>query len=123
MKNILVTGAAGFIGANFAEYFATTKSYTKAPKTIFAEGGQLPNMAAPEIDLREINNIANQDNRPIYVSVTEIENVQNRVRNVRAVARTRPITKKVGIYLPTFFFIPLCDFEILFLVSSVWCLP
>ena len=71
---------------DFAEYFATTKSYTKAPKTIFAEGGQLPNMAAPEIDLREINNIANQDNRPIYVSVTEIENVQNRVRNVRAVA-------------------------------------
>lgn len=71
---------------DFAEYFATTKSYTKTPKTIFAEGGQLPNMAAPEIDLREINSIANQDNRPIYVSVTEIENVQNRVRNVRAVA-------------------------------------
>lgn len=105
--------------SDFVEFYSTSKSYTKSPKTIFADGGQLPDMQAPMINVKDVINANNQDNRPIYVSVTEIENVQNRVRNVRAVARTRPITKKVGIYLPTFFFIPLCDSEILFLVSSV----
>lgn len=73
--------------SDFVEFYSTSKaSYNKPMKTIFAEGGQLPNMQAPQIDLRQINSVANEDNRPIYVAVTEIENVQNRVRNVRAVA-------------------------------------
>lgn len=72
--------------SDFVEFYSTSKSYTKTPKTIFADGGQLPNMTAPMINVRDVINANNQDNRPIYVSVTEIENVQNRVRNVRAVA-------------------------------------
>lgn len=72
--------------SDFVEFYSTSKSYTKTPKTIFADGGQLPDMQAPMINVRDVVNANNQDNRPIYVSVTEIENVQNRVRNVRAVA-------------------------------------
>lgn len=72
--------------SDFVEFYSTSKSYTKSPKTIFADGGQLPDMQAPMINVRDVVNANNQDNRPIYVSVTEIENVQNRVRNVRAVA-------------------------------------
>lgn len=73
--------------SDFIEFYSTSKtSYNKPAKTIFADGGQLPNMSAPEINVRDVINSGNQDNRPIYVSVTEIENVQNKVRNVRAVA-------------------------------------
>lgn len=73
--------------SDFVEFYSSgSKSLTKVPKTIFADGGQLPNMQAPMINVRDVVNANSQDNRPIYVSVTEIENVQNRVRNVRAVA-------------------------------------
>lgn len=74
--------------SDFVEYYSTSKvSYNKPMKTIFADGGQLPNaVQAPQINVRDVVNANNQDNRPIYVSVTEIENVQNKVRNVRAIA-------------------------------------
>ena len=69
--------------------FYTSGSNVKmsVPKFKYADGGTLPNgNNAPEIDLRQITSVAQTDNRPIYVSVTEIENVQNKVRNVRAIA-------------------------------------
>lgn len=47
----------------------------------FANGGQLP---STQINPRAIT--TQQDNRPIYVSVQEIEDVQKRVRNVRVLA-------------------------------------
>lgn len=73
--------------SDFVEFYSSgSKSYSKSPKTIFADGGQLPSMQAPQLNVRDIVNANNMDNRPIYVSVTEIENVQNRVRNVRAIA-------------------------------------
>ena len=73
--------------SDFVEFYSSgSRSYSKSPKTIFADGGQLPTMKAPEINVKDVVNNNNQDNRPIYVSVTEIENVQNKVRNVRAIA-------------------------------------
>lgn len=51
----------------------------------FAEGGRLPVMQ--DIDVRDLVNYTPQtDDRPIYVSVTEIENVMENVKHVRALA-------------------------------------
>ena len=74
--------------SDFVEFYSngSTKNYSKPFKTVFADGGTLPSMNAPMIDTRAINSVKSEDNRPIYVSVTEIENVQNKVRNVRAIA-------------------------------------
>ena len=74
--------------SDFVEFYSngSNKNYSKPFKTVFANGGTLPSMNAPMIDTRAINSIKSEDNRPIYVSVTEIENVQNKVRNVRAIA-------------------------------------
>ena len=73
--------------SDFVEFYSSgSKNYSKPFKTVFADGGQLPSMNAPSIDTRAINSVRSEDNRPIYVSVTEIENVQNKVRNVRAIA-------------------------------------
>ena len=74
--------------SDFVEFYSngSTKNYSKPFKTVFADGGQLPSIQAPQLNVRDIVNTNNVDNRPIYVSVTEIENVQNRVRNVRAIA-------------------------------------
>lgn len=74
--------------SDFVEFYSngSNKNYSKPFKTVFADGGQLPSMNAPMIDTRAINSVRSEDNRPIYVSVTEIENVQNKVRNVRAIA-------------------------------------
>lgn len=74
--------------SDFVEFYSngSNKNYSKPFKTVFAAGGTLPSMNAPMIDTRAINSIKSEDNRPIYVSVTEIENVQNKVRNVRAIA-------------------------------------
>lgn len=74
--------------SDFVEFYSngSNKNYSKPFKTVFADGGTLPSMNAPMIDTRAINSIKSEDNRPIYVSVTEIENVQNKVRNVRAIA-------------------------------------
>lgn len=74
--------------SDFVEFYSngSNKNYSKPFKTVFADGGTLPSMNAPMIDTRAINSVRSEDNRPIYVSVTEIENVQNKVRNVRAIA-------------------------------------
>lgn len=74
--------------SDFVEFYSngSNKNYSKPFKTVFANGGTLPSMNAPSIDTRAINSVKSEDNRPIYVSVTEIENVQNKVRNVRAIA-------------------------------------
>ena len=56
------------------------------PAFKYAEGGQLPTNTAPQMDVRDVVNYNQQDNRPIYVSVVEIESVQDRVRNVRAIS-------------------------------------
>ena len=74
--------------SDFVEFYSNSsnKKYSKPFKTVFADGGTLPSMNAPMIDTRAINSVKSEDNRPIYVSVTEIENVQNKVRNVRAIA-------------------------------------
>lgn len=76
--------------SDFVEFYSTpTKQYSKGEqiKTIFADGGTLPNnMQAPMIDTRAINAVRSEDNRPIYVSVTEINDVQDRVRRVQAIA-------------------------------------
>lgn len=74
--------------SDFIEFYSngSNKNYSKHFKTVFADGGTLPSMNAPMIDTRAINAVRSEDNRPIYVSVTEIENVQNKVRNVRAIA-------------------------------------
>ena len=75
--------------SDFVEFYSTpTKQYSKGGqiKTIFADGGTLPNMQAPMIDTRAINAVRSEDNRPIYVSVTEINDVQSRVRRVQAIA-------------------------------------
>ena len=53
----------------------------------FANGGQLPSTQPnQDIDVRKVTTYHEQDNRPIYVSVQEIENVQRRVKNVRVLA-------------------------------------
>lgn len=54
---------------------------SRTTSLMFANGGQLP---ATQINPRAIT--TQQDNRPIYVSVQEIEDVQKRVRNVRVLA-------------------------------------
>ena len=73
--------------SDFIEFYSSgSKSYSKSPKTIFADGGQLPSISAPQLNIRDIVNANNMDNRPIYVSVTEINDVQARVRNVKAIA-------------------------------------
>lgn len=73
---------------DFVEFYTSGSNVKMSvPKFKYADGGTLPNgNNAPEIDLRQITSVAQTDNRPIYVSVTEIENVQNKVRNVRAIA-------------------------------------
>ena len=74
--------------SDFIEFYSSgVKTYSNTPKTIFADGGTLTNnMQAPIIDTRAINAVRSEDNRPIYVSVTEINDVQDRVRRVQAIA-------------------------------------
>lgn len=58
---------------------------TKSITNKFAQGGELPTMQ--NIDVRDIVNYTPPtDDRPIYVAVTEIENVMENVRNVRVLA-------------------------------------
>ena len=75
---------------DFIDFYSSGKQYAnggRLPKTIFADGGTLPSqMNAPQMNVRNINASQYSDNRPIYVSVTEIENVQERVRNVRVLS-------------------------------------
>lgn len=72
---------------DFIEFYVGKPSSSKmVPAFKYAEGGQLPTNTAPQIDVRDVVNYNQQDNRPIYVSVVEIESVQDRVRNVRAIS-------------------------------------
>lgn len=58
---------------------------TKSITNKFAQGGELPTMQ--NIDVRDLVNYTPQtDDRPIYVSVTEIENVMENVKQVRVLA-------------------------------------
>lgn len=68
------------------QYYAHPTSSYSTRKFRFADGGQLPSMSARELDVKGIASGMKQDDRPIYVSVTEIENVSKRVRNVKALA-------------------------------------
>lgn len=72
---------------DFIEFYVGKPSSSKmVPAFKYAEGGQLPTNTAPQMDVRDVVNYNQQDNRPIYVSVVEIESVQDRVRNVRAIS-------------------------------------
>lgn len=58
---------------------------TKSITNKFAQGGELSTMQ--DIDVRDLVNYTPQtDDRPIYVAVTEIENVMDNVRQVRVLA-------------------------------------
>ena len=58
---------------------------TKSITNKFAQGGELPIMQ--DIDVRDlVNYVPQTDDRPIYVSVTEIENVMENVKQVRVLA-------------------------------------
>ena len=58
---------------------------TKSITNKFAQGGELPTMQ--DINVRDLVNYTPQtDDRPIYVAVTEIENVMDNVRQVRVLA-------------------------------------
>lgn len=74
--------------SDFVEFYSngSTKNYSKPFKTVFADGGTLPSMNAPMIDTRAINSVRSEDNRPIYVAVTEINDAQARVRRVQTIA-------------------------------------
>lgn len=70
------------------EFYGTTPRKTiRAIKTKFEDGGYLPTLPN-SLDIREQlqNIVVNQDNRPIYVSVVDINNKQEDVRRVQALA-------------------------------------
>jgi hypothetical protein len=68
--------------SDLVEFYLGSRSTRSLGGIKFADGGQLPN---PNIDVRRLTSQW-RDDRPIFVSVTEIESVQNRIRNVRALA-------------------------------------
>lgn len=58
---------------------------TKSITNKFAQGGELPTMQ--DINVRDlVNYVPQTDDRPIYVSVTEIENAMDNVKQVRVLA-------------------------------------
>lgn len=63
------------------------KKNIRSIKTRYADGGYLASLPS-DLDIREQlqNIVVNQDNRPIYVSVVDIQNKQNDVRRVQALA-------------------------------------
>lgn len=70
------------------EFYGTTPRKTiRAIRTKFEDGGYLPTLPN-SLDIREQlqNVVVNQDNRPIYVSVVDINNKQEDVRRVQALA-------------------------------------
>lgn len=70
------------------EFYGTTPRKTiRAIRTKFEDGGYLPTLPN-SLDIREQlqNIVVNQDNRPIYVSVVDINNKQEDVRRVQALA-------------------------------------
>ncbi len=68
-------------------YSSTPRKTIRAVRTKFEDGGYLPTLPNA-LDVRDQlqNVIVNQDNRPIYVSVVDINNKQEDVRRVQALA-------------------------------------
>lgn len=71
--------------SDLIEFYASGYNARTPMKFAYAEGGQLPSMSANPLDIKALRN-GYQDDRPIYVSVQEIEDVSKRVRNVKALA-------------------------------------
>ena len=68
-------------------YSTEPKKVIRTVRTKFEDGGVLPTLANG-LDIREQlqNVVVNQDNRPIYVSVVDINNKQEQVRKVQTLA-------------------------------------
>lgn len=74
--------------SDLMEFYSTTPRKTiKGVRTKFEDGGYLPTMPN-ELDIKDQlqNIVVNQDNRPIYVSVVDINNKQDDVRRVQTLA-------------------------------------
>lgn len=71
--------------SDLIEFYASGYNARTPMKFAYADGGQLPSMSANPVDIKALRN-GYQDDRPIYVSVQEIEDVSKRVRNVKALA-------------------------------------
>jgi hypothetical protein len=76
---------------DFIDFYSSNKvkkSIVSAnPRTKFESGGMLPLMSNDiELNDRLIDTMEAYANRPIYVAVTEIEDAQANVRNVRALS-------------------------------------
>lgn len=70
------------------DFYSTTPRKTiRAVRTKFEDGGYLPSLPNA-LDIRDqmMNVVVNQDNRPIYVSVVDINNKQEEVRRVQTLA-------------------------------------
>jgi hypothetical protein len=70
------------------DFYSTTPRKTiKGVRTKFEDGGYLPTLPN-ELDIKDQlqNIVVNQDNRPIYVSVVDINNKQEDVRRVQTLA-------------------------------------
>lgn len=73
---------------DFIEYYSRAgKRSVSSVRARFADGGQLPDVNG-DIDLSRLTStvVVERDQRPIYVSVREIESVSSQMRQVRAVA-------------------------------------
>ena len=73
---------------DFIEYYSRAgKRSVSSVRARFADGGQLPNING-DLDLSRLTStvVVERDQRPIYVSVREIESVSSQMRQVRAVA-------------------------------------
>lgn len=76
---------------DFIEYYSRAgKRSVSSVRARFADGGQLPDVNG-DIDLGKLTStvVVERDQRPIYVSVREIESVSSQMRQVRAVAGIR----------------------------------
>lgn len=72
---------------DFIDFYSSGSRQSKTvPSFKYADGGQLPTNTAPQINVKEMNGASITDNRPIVVSVTEINSVNDRVRKVQALA-------------------------------------
>lgn len=72
---------------DFIDFYSTKPRATiKNIKSKFADGGVIPSTSSLDISEQLQNIIINQDNRPIYVSVVDINNKQADVRRVQALA-------------------------------------
>ena len=70
---------------DFVEFYSSSSKTERKPyiSNKFADGGLLPN---PDLAERLVNIVVERDNRPIYVAVTDINRVSDRMRNVEVLA-------------------------------------